>query len=252
MLLRRLCVIVLLFFLLVPAGYAQSQNVKTGSFTLSGSVKSILGEEAAASYENLIDTDLQITWEIDVPENYNPAMPPGVMVYVSPTKRIILPTGWLDVTRNKNLIFIAARESGNRVLVNNRIVMSVLSLPLIQSKYNINTKRIYISGFSGGGRVASMVSTKFPHIFDGALYNCGVNFWEQINDQQIKLIKSHHYVFLTGTQDFNLQDTKNVYAKYKKAGVKNIKLMVVPRMGHANPSKNYYNRAISFLDKGKS
>lgn len=228
---------------------AQNNNVQTGYFTLSGSLNSILGEETAKPYTDMIDPDNQITWEIDVPENYDPANPPGVMVYVSPQNIINIPDGWLEITRNKNLIFIGARESGNKVLVKKRIVMSVLALPLIQSKYNINTSRIYISGFSGGGRVASMVSTRFPHIFDGALYNCGVNFWEEVSDDQLKLIKKHNYVFLTGTEDFNLQDTKSVYAKYKKAGVENIKLMVIPKMRHSNPNKSRFNKALDFLDK---
>ena len=236
-------------FLIHPYSvYAQNNNVQTGSFTLNGSLNSILGEEAAKSFVELIDPNTQITWEIDVPEDYDPTTPPGVMVYVSPQNIINIPNGWLDVTRNRNLIFIGARESGNDILVKKRIVMSIMALPLIQALYNIDTNRIYISGFSGGGRIASMVSTKYPHIFDGALYNCGVNFWEDVNDDQLNLIKRHNYVFLTGTEDFNLQDTKNVYAKYKKAGVKNIKLIVIPRMKHANPNKSRFEKAIEYVD----
>ncbi|MEZ5758960.1 MAG: hypothetical protein R3D86_12135 [Emcibacteraceae bacterium] len=244
-------IVTALFLLLMQpySVFAESNDAQTGYFTMSGSLNSILGEDEAKSFVDLIDPNTMITWEIDVPENYDPANPPGVMVYVSPQNSVNIPNGWLEITRNRNLIFIGARESGNKVQADNRIVMSVMALPLIQKTYKINTNRIYISGFSGGGRIASIVSTKFPHIFNGALYNCGANFWEDVNDQRLNLIKSHNYVFLTGTKDFNLDDTKNVYAKYKKAGVNKIKLMVIPRMGHSNPKKSQFENALQFLDE---
>ena len=94
-----------------------------------------------------------------------------------------------------------------------------------------------------------MVATQYPQFFKGAIYNCGVNFWNDINEEQLNLIKNNRFVFLTGTDDFNLNDTKKVYAKYKKANVKNIDLMIIPRMGHTNPKKNRFAKAINFLDQ---
>ena len=58
----------------------------------------------------------------------------------------------------------------------------------------------------------------------------------------------NHYVFVTGTGDFNLSDTKKVYNAYKRAGIPNIKLMVIPRMSHENPRASHYDEAIEFLD----
>ena len=236
------------FFLLVTHSVAQTPNVSTGSYEITKTPLAILGEELAPTYANLIDVNEEVIWEIHVPENYDPNNPPGVMVYISPQNIVNEPNGWLEVTERRNLIWIAARKSGNKEQVSNRISMAMLALPLLQSTYNINTNRIYVSGFSGGGRIASLVATNLPHVFKGALYNCGANFWDTANDEQLLHIKNNRFVFLTGSDDFNLDDTKRVYAKYKKAGVKNIKLMVIPRMGHSNPKRAKFSQALEYLD----
>tara|TARA_R110002073_G_scaffold28167_6_gene89730 strand:+ start:1283 stop:2041 length:759 start_codon:yes stop_codon:yes gene_type:complete len=247
--LHRLSLPLAIVFLLVNCcAYAQDTTLRTGPYETTGTAKDILGKELSSKYSHLIDLDLDITWEIDVPDDYDPKNPPGVMVYISPQNIVNLPTGWLDVTDEKNLIFIAARMSGNNEPVGSRIVMALLALPLVQSSYTINTDRIFISGFSGGGRVASMVSTSFPHIFKGALYSCGANFWQDVNIEQMENIQNNRFVFLTGTNDFNLNDTKKVYSKYKKAGATNSKLMVIPRMGHSNPKRTKFAQAIEYLD----
>lgn len=238
----------IVFLLVSCCAHAQISALKTGSYEATATANALLGKELANKYSHLIDLDLDVTWEIDVPEDYDPKNPPGVMVYVSPQNIVNLPTGWLDVTEEKNLIFVAARMSGNNEPVSRRIVMALLALPLIQASYTINTERIFISGFSGGGRIASMVSTSFPHIFKGALYNCGANFWQDVDAQQMEDIQNNRFVFLTGTNDFNLVDTKKVYSKYKKAGVTNSKLMIIPRMGHSNPRRNKFAQAIDYLD----
>ena len=86
-------------------------------------------------------------------------------------------------------------------------------------------------------------------MFNGAIYNSGVNFWREKSPEVMQQIKNNRYVFITGKSDFNLDDTKRVYRKYKAAGITNIKLMVNFRQGHTNPRKSDYDKAIVFLDE---
>lgn len=244
----------IVFFVLINSSifiaHAQDSisGYKTGSYTITSTMAGILGEKDAQTYKDMMSSDEEITWEVHVPENYNPSNPPGIMVYVSPQNRINTPSGWMEIMEDNNLIWVAAQMSGNDIFSQKRIMMAVLSLPLIQEKYTVNTSRLYISGFSGGGRIASIVAANFPHLFSGAIYNCGVNFWNDVSPAELELIKKNRFVFITGTNDFNLQDTKSVYNKYKSANVKNIKLMVINRMGHENPKRPKFAQAISFLD----
>lgn len=240
-----------IYFLFIFNGTlnAQTDEVKRGSYIYTASTLDILGTDGAETFADIIDIKELIEWEIHVPENYSPDNPPGVLIYISPQNRINIPRGWLNVTEENNLIWIAARKSGNKINVGKRVTKALLTSVILQSIYKIDTSRIYITGFSGGGRAASIVATQYPHLIKGAIYNCGVNFWGDMDQQSIEMVKNNRFVFITGTNDFNLEDTKSVFGKYRDAGVKNIDLMVVNRMGHENPSRNRLAQAIRYLDQ---
>lgn len=227
---------------------AQSDDLKRGSFVYTQSTIGILGADGAAPFVDTIDITEEISWEIHVPDNYNANNPPGILVYVSPQNSIKTPRGWLDVIEENNLIWIAALKSGNKIAISERLIKALLAPVLLQADYEIDPSRIYITGFSGGGRIASIVATQYPHLIKGAIYNCGVNFWDNLDEERTKLVLDNRFVFVTGTNDFNLEDTKNVFGKYKKAGAKNIDLMIISRMGHENPNRNRLAQAIKFLD----
>jgi predicted peptidase len=123
-------------------------------------------------------------------------------------------------------------------------------LEAIRQLYAIDDTRIYIAGFSGGGKVASMMATDFATTFVGGIFICGVEFWDGDEPQYIEAIRSNRYVFLTGERDQALESTKRVYRRYRDAGVPNTKLVIVRRMGHSNPPRSQIRTAIEFLDTG--
>jgi len=57
---------------------------------------------------------------------------------------------------------------------------------------------VYLSGLSSGGKMARMVAIDDAHLFKGAIYNCGVDFWQQDPPQRFEQISQNHYVFVTG------------------------------------------------------
>lgn len=242
---RLLISILLMICFTVTNAFAQQK----GQFEITSTSQEIFGNELSSLYKEVIEQNENISLEIQIPEKYNPDNPPGLMVYISPQNQINIPRGWLDLMETENLIWVAARESGNKTFTTKRILLTLAGLQYVQENYSINSNRVYISGLSGGGRIASMVATQYPQFFKGAIYNCGVNFWNDVSEEQLNLIRENRFVFLTGTDDFNLNDTKQVYSKYKKANVKNINLMIIPRMGHTNPKKNRFAKAINYLDQ---
>ena len=62
------------------------------------------------------------------------------------------------------------------------------------------------------------------------------------------MFKQNHYVFVTGTMDPALEETKKVHRQYVKSGVENSKLMVIKDMTHRNPSSFDFDEAIRYLD----
>ena len=62
-------------------------------------------------------------------------------------------------------------------------------------------------------------------------------------------MKQNRFVFLTGTDDFNYRDTRNVYRQYLAANVRNVHFIGIKDMGHRLPAAKYFIEALEFLDR---
>ena len=225
----------------------QADAPATGSFTLELSLAQILGEAQAAGLKAIQSPDQPVSWEVFVPEAYNPARPPGLLVYISPIQSGRVPQDWERILEARNLIWVSANKSGNQVHVQRRALYAVIAPTLIQADYQIDPERIYLTGMSGGGKMASMVAVDHAHIFKGAVYNCGVEFWDA-KPRRLEQVKANRYVFVTGEYDQALRPTRRVHGRYRKAGVLNSKLMVIDGMGHENPPWREMDEALAYLD----
>lgn len=227
---------------------AQVAAPLTGTFRVTETLAGIAGQEAAQKIAAVIAPDEPITWEVYVPEHYDAERPHGLMVYISPTQSGEMPRGWDRVMNEYKLIWVAANKSGNSEIVARRAILAQISPMLIGRDYNIDRERIYITGLSGGGKMASMVASEHANVFKGAIFNCGVEFWDRATPRHIDLIRQNHYVFVTGTLDQALEPTKKAHAQYIDASVVNSKLMVIPNMTHRNPNRYVFAEAVAFLD----
>lgn len=241
-------------FLLLPgavsvaASTTASATPQTGEFGLSITLEELVGKDSARHVAHTLAADTVIEWQLYVPENYDAARPAGVMVYISPGSSGDIPRGWKSVMDDYNLIWIAANHSGNRQMVALRKLFAILAPAAVRRSYRIDNERIYVSGLSGGGKMASMVATDYAHLFKGAIFNCGVASWDLKQPARFEQIKENHYVFVTGTLDQALKPTKKVYKQYQKAGLENIKLMVIRNMTHRNPNAYKFAETLTFLD----
>ena len=222
---------------------------RTGAFEMTATPEQLLGK-ASADVQHVFSGDEQIEWEVYVPKNYNPDSPGGVMVYVSPGNSGKLPPGWAGVMEDHNLIWVSAKNSGNDVPVVNRMLMAIYGLEAVRQLYSVDDSRVYVAGFSGGGKVAGRIAENFAATFVGGIFICGVDPWEGSEPANIGAIRSNRYVFLTGEFDQALEPTKRVYRKYRAANVPNIRLMVIRGMGHSNPAGHDLKKAIQFLETG--
>ena len=222
-----------------------------GTFTAQQTVLGLVGEERSAYFESVIDPEQPIEWTVHVPESYDPDRPAGLLVYVSPGNSGAMPADWQATLEERNLIWVAANDSGNKIDGGLRIVYTLLAPALVSKSYRVDKNRVYVSGLSGGGRVASNVAPEYAHIFKGAIFNCGVNFWGRKTPSRIEQVKANRYVFVTGSDDFNRRDTRRAFNSYRKAGVENVVLMDIRNMGHENPSGAKLAEAITFLDTGR-
>lgn len=233
--------------LLLPA-VAVADDVALGEFSVSATLLELVGAESASRFEGVVEPDEAIEWEIYVPESYDLAEPAGLVVYISPMDTGRIPGTWKDVMAASNLIWIGANRSGNQVRTARRVSYAMVAPAVVVRDYQVDSSRVYVSGFSGGGRVASMVAPEYPQVFKGAIFICGVNFWGNREPARLETVQANRYVFLTGRKDFNRRETRTAYRSYQKAGVEGVLLMDISGMDHRNPSAAKLSEAIAFLD----
>ena len=199
-----------------------------------------------------IEPNEPLTFELFVPSRAGDE-PPGLLVYISPKPGARMPPAWADVLEAENIMWIGANDSGNEIAVMRRVALALLG-PGAAAHHaaavgidSLNVDRTYLSGFSGGGRVASMMMPIYYETFKGAIYICGANPVEPLSDEQIAGLMSHRFVFLTGTEDFNHLDTQFAIGLSQRAGLGGGALYVVEGHGHALPEPEPLARSLRFL-----
>jgi len=228
-------------------GITLAQEVpEHGDFQIQLTLNQLLGEQQAKIYNKFIPADELLKWRVYLPDNESTDLP-GLFVYVSPLPSGRIDSRWRDVMDQQNLIYIGADDSGNKVPVNRRVILASMAVKALAQQVSFDSKHIMISGFSGGGRVASILASQYPEAFTGALYICGVNFWKKSQTPMVDRLIKNRFVFLTGSRDFNLNETRRIYRRYVKAGATHSKLMVIPHMSHEHPDARNLTEALDFL-----
>jgi len=246
-------VIVPLLFMCSGSSADTEEPPRTGYFNVEFSQLELLGEQGVTDAADILLSDDDISWQIYVPDTYDATRPAGVVVYVSPTQKGGPPRRWNQPLDDGNLIWIGANNAGNRVAVGKRMFLAMLAPRVLAREYVLDANRIYVAGFSGGGKAASRVSSARPELFRGGIYIAGAEAWgTKTPPPKLDIIRQNYHVFLTGTNDFNERLTRRVYASYKSAGVENCELIVVKRLGHELPSRSVFARAIDYLDSRNS
>ncbi|MGA9572319.1 MAG: PHB depolymerase family esterase [Lysobacterales bacterium] len=207
----------------------------------------LLGGQQADRYQKILAPDKPVSWQVYLPP-VDPASPPGVLVYVSPMDTGEIDSRWRVVMDQQNLIYISANDVGNKIPTIRRMVMANLALKVLAQQYVFDAGRIYVSGFSGGGKVASLLATQYPEVFTGALYICGVYFWKEDQTPNVERVLENRFVFLTGSKDFNRMQSRRVQKRYNEAGAQHTRLIIVPGMAHRPPGADYLTEALVFLD----
>jgi len=236
----------LAFALLAVPGIARSGGAGT-DLAIETTPAELLGVEQAAVYEKILAPDKPVSWQVYLPAS-NKADTPGVLVYVSPMDTGEIDKRWREVMDKQNLIYISANDVGNEIPTIRRMVMANLAVQALAQDYIFDPGRIFISGFSGGGKVASLLATQYPEVFSGAIYICGVYFWKEDQTPNVEKVLRNRFVFLSGSKDFNRMQTRRIQQRYIEAGAAHTRLIIVPGMAHRRPDARYLTEALAFLD----
>jgi poly(3-hydroxybutyrate) depolymerase len=206
------------------------------------------------------------TYAAYVPPDYHGDAAYGLLVWVSAGERGDMPKGWEALMDKHKLIWIGAHRSGNEHnLTGRRMPLALDAVFNMTKKYNIDPNRVYVSGDSGGGRVASILAMHYSEVFSGGIFVVGVEYWEPLPvtgrpgqfwrpmpKPQLTYLalarKRGRYVLLTGDHDGNRAQTYDYYENGYKKKLRHVLYIQVPGMGHEMPPMEWYEKAIVFLD----
>lgn len=206
------------------------------------------------------------TFEVVVPNAYDPKVPAPLFVWVSSGNSGKMEKPYRASLGKRGFIYVGPNDAGNSVWPPFRYRSAIDAVYNMKKLYNIDARQVYFGGNSGGGRTASMGCIVYSDIFTGGgFYVIGCNFWDNLpgvkpgtfypgfwktrNAKLLNLAKNHNYVFLTGSKDFNRDDTIRVLNGYKNSSFPNLFFNETPGLGHATPPEADIEKAFAFLDK---
>ena len=164
----------------------------------------------------------------------------------------------------KRLLSVGAYNSGNPRNTSDRIRLALDATYNMQELFHIDPRRVYVSGFSGGGRIASILGVGYADVFRGGIPMCGVDFFVSVPtgdgkyfpasyswpDSKIMAMARNNsrFVLITGENDMNRTNTRSIYEYgFRRYGLTHVRYVEVAKMSHTVPSAAVLEKAIEFL-----
>jgi hypothetical protein len=190
----------------------------------------------------------------------------GLLVWLSPGDDAVFPPVWQDELARHEFILVLPLNSGDERNPADRLRLALDATCNACRKYRIDRKRIYIGGYAGGARLASMLGIACSDIFTGTLCVGGVGFHLHVvvsgnqyypgsfypNPQLVEQARTKEgFVLITGEGDPNFELIKVVAEKgFRRDGFKRVLLLQAPGIGQTPPEPGTLNQALVFLEKG--
>jgi hypothetical protein len=120
----------------------------------------------------------------------------------------------------------------------------------VRRHYRIDPDQTYLSGFSGGGRMACIIAFALPEYFGGVVPICGTNPLPRLDALRHRVHDRLSVAFVTGENDFNRKESEVLMAPlFAELGIRS-KLWVVPKMSHALPPGDVLASVYAWLADG--
>jgi hypothetical protein len=189
-------------------------------------------------------------YELFVPPNYDPKKPSPVVLFISPGKGAGGWKEWEPICKKAGAIFVAPYDAGNECPPKMRVRIVLDVLDDVRRNYNIDADRTYITGFSGGGRIAAAVAFALPDLFGGVAPLCSAGDLRNERWLRHRLVDRLSVAMISGENDFNRGEVERFRGpQYADMGVRT-KVWVTPKMGHVVPPTNMLQEAFTWMEEG--
>ncbi|XAM00943.1 prolyl oligopeptidase family serine peptidase [Phycisphaeraceae bacterium D3-23] len=286
---------VLFALCLAPKAAAQADAApQTGTFTTHFDERSPLSDLNAMAEVGRWDRRQLPDWEIReiefqmvVPDDYTGDEAYGLLVFIHPYDDVnaTSPRAFFfgrvveEVLAEHKIIWVSYDAGGNGVLPNKRLGLALDAVHNVTQRYNIDEKRVYVSGMSGGGRMTCMAGVYYPQVFTGAVPIVGSMYFRQVpvpEDPALRALirpepgehavwprtlwaprrdvlrgmkASQRWVLLTGDADYNMPEMRSHFEHgFQRDNFEHAHYLEVPGMDHAFPDAEWFEQAVELLD----
>ncbi|WP_372016574.1 alpha/beta hydrolase [Pseudoxanthomonas sp. 10H] len=216
--------------------------------TVEAPLSQLVGADDIAPFLAYFGRDETLRWRISAPRDAAARAPQGLVVFVSANGSGTVPAMWRPLLVEKNLVWIGADDAGNDASTQRRVLQALLAARLAARAHDIDPRRIYLAGFSGGSRVASRMAPLYPQAFRGYVFMGGASAWGREPPRDLPLMRERGYVFVNGSDDFNLDEGRSVSRRFRGAGLDHVEFIEVPGLDHHLPDAAVLGWAIDYLD----
>lgn len=210
------------------------------------------------------------SYQLFVPKSYKKSKKDyGLLIWVAPSPPGWVPPTWEKALEKKKMLAIGANNSGNKRATPVRVALALDAAYNVMKNYRIDKKRVYISGFSGGGRISSFVAFHYPELIRGGIYVAGCDYHENVpipgkngaywkalipkpTAERLQKVKTQsRHVYIVGTKDIeHHQQMKSVAELAREQhGFHFVKYYEVKNMQHAVPLGRWFEKCVKFLDR---
>ncbi len=186
-------------------------------------------------------------YQLYIPPNYQAGKAWPLILFISAGSG---PGGWNSWKKacvKHDAFFCSAFQAGNSCPPGQRVRIVLDMLDDVRRTYRIDPDQTYVSGFSGGGRMACTIAFALPEWFGGVAPVCGTNPLAGPAYLRHRVRDRLSVAFVTGSKDFNRKENETyMYPWFQDLAIRT-RLWVVPNMGHAIPSGAVLAEAYSWL-----
>jgi pimeloyl-ACP methyl ester carboxylesterase len=187
-------------------------------------------------------------YELFVPSDYDPRQTYAVVLFISAGTG---PAGWAEwqpTCQEQRIIFASPYGAGNNIPAAQRCRIVLDVLDDVRRNYRTDPDRTYLSGFSGGGRVAGRIAFSLPEHFGGVVSVGSSGEFRTEEWLRQRLIDRFSVALVTGEKDFNRGECELYKGPWlSEVGVR-AKVWVVPGQGHAIPGDGQFAEVFQWLE----
>lgn len=186
----------------------------------------------------------------------------GLFVWIAPMERGGFRQQAIEeLLAERRLIWVGANGAGNPRSYWQRVALALHAVENASALWDIDPDRVFVGGYSGGGRVSSMAAWLWPEVFRGAVFWMGVDHFEPVavpyapgklfpaafpkpNRAKRRLVSERsRFAFVTGDRDFNRSSTRAVFRAVEELGFEGHTYLQIPDADH------YFGVRADWLEK---